>query len=136
MNKFSATAKLLFLISVAGTGVAGYAAEDQEYSLSDLIQIINKANEDLPKTIDDQIVIERIVQGAGRQMIYIYTVPVKDGDLSDKQRKSIGQGIQKNLCAGSQMFVKDGISVSARLFSTDRHQIIAVTANKASCGSK
>jgi hypothetical protein len=111
----------------------GWADEEQEYSLNDLIKIINKANKDLPKKLDGGITIDRIVQGSGRQIIYIYDLSSKDVELTDKERKELRKSIQENLCSATEMFVKDGIAVSARMFSSDRRQVLGVTANKKTC---
>jgi hypothetical protein len=110
-----------------------WADDGQEFSLNDLMKIINEVNKDLPKKLDDGITLDRIVQGSGRQMIYIYDLSSKDVALSDKERKELRNNIQKSLCSSTEMFVKDGIAVSARMFTSDRRQVLGVTANKKTC---
>ena len=70
-----------------------WAEDGQEYSLSDLIKIINMVNKDLPKKLDGGVTIDRIVQGMGRQMIYIYDLSSKDVDLTDKERKELRKSL-------------------------------------------
>jgi len=111
------------------------AAEEPEYSLRDLIKVIDRVNQELPKTLDNRVVLERAVQGFGRQMIFIYTVPFRSDDLTDKERAKMRSQLQRNLCSGFESFTKDGIAVSARMFSSDKRQLIGVSATKAACSS-
>lgn len=118
--------------AIAGCALAATAA-DEELSLRDLITVIDRVNQDLPKQMDNEVVIERAVQGWGRQMIIIYTVPLSSLDLTQKDRAAMRAKIQTNLCTSFEKFTRDNIAVSARMFSKDKRQIIGVTANKASC---
>lgn len=122
---------VVLCLLVVSSGV--WADDSQEFSLNDLMKIINKVNQDLPKKLDGGITLDRIVQGSGRQMIYIYDLSTKDVGLSEKERKELRNNIQENLCTSTEMFVKDGIAVSARMFTSDRRQILGVTANKKTC---
>ena len=134
MMKVSAyAASILMVLGAYGLTTTQAIADDPEYSLNDLVRIINDINQDLPKNINGVVTIERVVQGAGRQIIYIYAVPTKDAEMTDKQRKDIRAKVLDGLCTDTATLVKDGVAVSARTFSSDRRQIIAVTANKATC---
>jgi len=125
----------LCLCSLVGIAPLAHAVEEQEYSLRDLIKVIDRVNQELPKTLDNRVVLERAVQGYGRQMIFIYTVPFRSDDLTDKERSKLRAELQRNLCSGFEKFTKDNIAVSARMFSSDKRQFIAVTATKAGCSN-
>src|SRR3954469_1282533 len=93
--------------SARGLAAAAAPAEEPELSLRDLIRVIDRVNQDLPKTLENKVVFERAVQGSGRHMIFIYTVPYRSDDMGDKERTKMRAGLLKNMCTGFEAFTKD-----------------------------